>query len=413
MSANAEQRFLEKSKRLEAAYTLQEGDRVPFAPLTGYYPAGAYGISYYDLMTDPRNVIPGIRKYIEDFDPDLALPPVGYCIPACETTGATFVRWPGPEFGIPNDASFQVLDTTYLHDDEYGAFLEDPTHFLQTVILPRRFSKLAGFASFDFRSPTEFGAFDACAKLAQPEVKASLLAAIQAGEQIIRNNERTGQVYGAIVEAGVPLYFDGIAIAPYDIFSDDYRGLINTVMDIVERPDELEEALQYTTRVGIEKALADAKAAHSTRVFIPLHAGVDEFMSPANYERFYWSGLKKLILALIDEGMTPVVFCEGNYDTRLEVIADVPKGKVQYMFERCDLAALKKTIGDVSCFYGNFPNALLISGSKQQVIDHTKKMLDICAPGGGFIMNCGIALDNAKPENMEAWRETVEVYGKY
>ena len=40
-------------------------------------------------------------------------------------------------------------------------------------------------------------------------------------------------------------------------------------------------------------------------------------------------------------------------------------------------------------------------------------MLDACAPGGGFIMDCSIVLDNAKKENLDAWYETTMEYGKY
>ena len=59
------------------------------------------------------------------------------------------------------------------------------------------------------------------------------------------------------------------------------------------------------------------------------------------------------------------------------------------------------------------PNALLAFGSKEQVIEETKRQLDILAPGGGFIMDCSIMLDNAKHENVEAWRETTLKYGCY
>jgi len=31
---------------------------------------------------------------------------------------------------------------------------------------------------------------------------------------------------------------------------------------------------------------------------------------------------------LADMGITPYVFCEGKYNTRLEILSDVPKGKV-------------------------------------------------------------------------------------
>ena len=413
MTEQAKLRMEEKIKRTDTASNLGVPDRIPFAPLTGYYPAYAYGISYYDIMMDPRNAIPGVKQYIADIDPDLALAPFAYNIPACEISGATFIKWPGPEFGIPNHASFQVLDNTYLQDDEYEEFLRDPTHFQITKLLPRRHSALKGFEKIDFRMTTEFGAFENFAVMAQPDVKASIMAAIAAGEQYNLYNARTGEVIAAILEEGVPPLVDFLSLAPYDIFSDDIRGLTKTLTDMYERPEQLDEALEYMTQVAIDRFVPIAAAIKPKRVFIPLHAGVDEFMSPENYERFYWKGLKKLMLALIEVGSKPMPFCEGNYNTRLEIISDVPKGKVEYMFEKVDIAKLKATVGKVACIHGNFPNALLIEGTAEQVVEHTKRMIDILGPDGGFIMGCGIGLDNAKKENMLAWREATEKFGTY
>ena len=78
-------------------------------------------------------------------------------------------------------------------------------------------------------------------------------------------------------------------------------------------------------------------------------------MSPDTYEKFYWPCLKRCIMTVIENEMTPVVFCEGNYNTRLEVISDVPKGKVVYMFEKVDLKKAKATVGKVGDDLGKCP----------------------------------------------------------
>jgi hypothetical protein len=40
-------------------------------------------------------------------------------------------------------------------------------------------------------------------------------------------------------------------------------------------------------------------------------------------------------------------------------------------------------------------------------------MIDICAPGGGFVMDCSIVMDHYREENMDAWFQTTMEYGKY
>ena len=92
----------------------------------------------------------------------------------------------------------------------------------------------------------------------------------------------------------------------------------------------------------------------------------------------------------------------------------MPKGKVIYRFEDTPMDLAKKVLGDVACITGGFPNPLLTFGTPQQVIDACKKMLDDCAPGGGFIFQTNASLDGgAKRENVVAMFRTVHEYGKY
>jgi uroporphyrinogen-III decarboxylase len=60
---------------------------------------------------------------------------------------------------------------------------------------------------------------------------------------------------------------------------------------------------------------------------------------------------------------------------------------------------------------GFLPTYLLHYGTKQQVIDETKRLIDILAPGGGYILNATASFDHAKPENVEAMFATVKSYG--
>jgi uroporphyrinogen-III decarboxylase len=86
---------------------------------------------------------------------------------------------------------------------------------------------------------------------------------------------------------------------------------------------------------------------------------------------------------------------------------------VVYLFEKQDMANAKKVLGDTACIAGNFDTNLLSYGTKEQIVEETKRLLDICAPGGGYMMSNSISLDNAKPENLAAWYEAVEKYGRY
>jgi hypothetical protein len=74
---------------------------------------------------------------------------------------------------------------------------------------------------------------------------------------------------------------------------------------------------------------------------MPLHKGADGFMSDKHFQTFYWPTLKKVIMGLINEGFVPLLFTEGGYNSRLEVISDLLKGKTVWWFENTDIARAK------------------------------------------------------------------------
>ncbi len=136
-------------------------------------------------------------------------------------------------------------------------------------------------------------------------------------------------------------------------------------------------------------------------------------MSLKQFETFYWPGLKKIILTLIDEGLTPCIFWEGFYDSRLEYLAELPKGKILGLFDRTDVFKAKEILGDTMCIAGNMPISMLQTGTPQQVKDYAKKLIDVVGKGGGFVMSSASVMDEADPELVKVWKDFTKEYGVY
>ncbi|MDR9756630.1 MAG: uroporphyrinogen decarboxylase family protein [Thermoanaerobacterales bacterium] len=123
--------------------------------------------------------------------------------------------------------------------------------------------------------------------------------------------------------------------------------------------------------------------------------------------------MKKVMLALIDEGLVPFIYSEGEYTTRLELLADVPKGKVIYHFERVDIYKAKEILGGIACLTGNVPNNLLYTGTPEDVKDYCRELIDVWGKGGGFILDAAAVIDEAKAENIKAMIDFTKEYGVY
>ena len=179
------------------------------------------------------------------------------------------------------------------------------------------------------------------------------------------------------------------------------------------QPDKLLQALEVITPLMIKIGVSATQGAGNPLVFIPLHKGADGFLSDKQFKTFYWPTLRKVIMGLIEEGVVPFCWAEGGYDSRLEVIRDLPKGKTAWLFDRIDIAKAKEMLGDIACIGGPMPIALLTVGTPQQVKDHVKKCIDTAGKGGGYIMANGAFFDRVKWENLKAMVDTTKEYGVY
>jgi uroporphyrinogen-III decarboxylase len=125
-------------------------------------------------------------------------------------------------------------------------------------------------------------------------------------------------------------------------------------------------------------------------------------MSDKQFRTFYWPTLRKVIVGLVNEGMVPLLFAEGGYASRLEIISDVPKGMTVWWFELTDMARVKETVGRVSCIAGNVSLSFLCTGTEDEVKEYCKRLIDIAGKDGGFILSTGAGMEGAKPENVRA-----------
>lgn len=402
-----------RSMRVQTAVACAQPDRVPFIPTTNNFNALHYGVSIEAAMRDNRVLIPAVQQYLKEYDPDLFNTPAFFPIQPMETAGYTNAKWPGPYYGLPENTPYQYVDACYLQDDEYGTYLKDPTAFLVQRVLTGKYKNFSALAYLS--APVLCGpSILSLAPLGIPAVKETLLNMIKTGEQVQEALAGATALAMSAVEAGYPVFGASTICNPFDDFADNVRGLLDACMDVVTDPELVLEAVMRWGDVTIPNAVMLAKMMHQQYVFVPLHCGMDNFMSLENYQKVYWPPLKRLLHALIDAGLTPLVLCEGKYDTRLETIVDVPRGKVIYFFENVDMERAKEILGGTACIAGGMPTQLLMAGgAPQKVRDQVKRMMDICAPGGGYVMSNSLALDHCERELMEAWHEATVDYGTY
>ena len=158
---------------------------------------------------------------------------------------------------------------------------------------------------------------------------------------------------------------------------------------------------------------AVVNASGSPLTFIPLHKGADGFMSEEQFLTFYWPTLKELCMGLINEGVVPLLFAEGGYNTRLNIVKDLPRGAAVWWFDQTDMARAKEILGDTACICGNVPASLICIGTPGEVREYCRKLIEVAGKGGSFILTSGAFMDQGNPDNMRAMMEAAKEYGVY
>jgi uroporphyrinogen-III decarboxylase len=321
-------------------------------------------------------------------------------------------HWPG--HGLADDISlYQYIEGEYMKAEEYDAFIRDPADFVLRTFLPRSVGAFAGFRKLGPLTPfvgipvffiTQFG---------DPEVRASVQVLLEAALEGVKWQSAVMDVSKAAREAGFPSIWGGLCGAPFDLMGDMLRGTKGIMMDMYQRPEKLQEAMERITPIVIDEGVARANASGCPVIFMPLHKGPGGFMSGKQFETFYWPTFRKVMMGLIEEGLVPLPFAEGDYNPRLEIIKDMPRGKVIWYFEVMDMARAKKVLGGKACIAGNLPVSILCTGTSKEVKEGCRRLIETCAPGGGYILTGSASMNEGKPENLRAMMEAAKEYGVY
>ena len=415
MAKTPETLYEERTKRVLDAVELRVPDRVPFMPFINFFHAKYGGITCEEAMYDYDKLAAAARKTIMDFEPDtynnpfvlLALGPI------LEGLDCKYLRWPGG--GLSPHRSYQFVEQEYVKAEEYDDLLFDPTGFMLRQFLPRAYGALEPLQQLPPLPSLYYTRFlTGTAAFASPEVAGALDALVKAGTEAREVLIRAKAFVDEMTALGFPSQSGGVAYAPFDYIGDFLRGTRGIMLDMYRLQDKLLEALEKVIPFILQGAIAVARTTGVPFIFMPLHKGLDGFMSLDQFKAFFWPSLKRVILSLIEEGFIPTVLWEGDCTSRLEAIRDIPKGKAIYWFEQTDIFKAKAILGDTVCIRGNVPATLLCVGSPRDVEAYCKKLIDVVGKGGGFILDGAIGIpDDARPENVKAMADTARKYGVY
>jgi hypothetical protein len=415
MDKETEALWKERNQRVMDAIHLKIPDRVPIELSFSYFPATYAGIQPAAAYYDYDKWLAATKKTVVDFAPDSV-----YYVQAfspgkvMEYLEPKQTKWPG--YGVSPEHGHQAVEGEWMKGDEYDAYFEDPSDYALRVLLPRTLGVMEPFKNLPPLSMLSgFGTFGALAlgeALARPDVEKAVETLKKAAREWAEWRPKMAEFSKEIEELGFPVGGIGGG-APFDVFSDSLRGMRGAMLDMYERPEQLLKGCEQQLEKSLGRIKMMPPPGENPRATLYLHRGADGFMSLKQFERFYWPGLKGVILALVDKGYTPCVFFEGSYTQRLEYLLELPRGKVVAHLDSTDIYKAKEILKDHMCIRGNVPATLLHAGTVQEVKDYCKKLIDDIGKDGGLIVCPRSSPEKSKPENLKAMIDFTKEYGVY
>lgn len=410
-----EKLYRERKDRIETAVAGGEPDRVPNVAMAGFYPIHKAGLTMAESMVDHEAACKAMYDFYAlpasqaSFDTAAAsnFMPAAKALEAIKPKTA---RWPGDPKGLDVNNTYQFIEFETMHEDEYDEFFDDPAGFWLRKHLPRTFEIFEPLEHVDFY---DLMGGESQNFLLSPDKIPVYQALLDAATENAKMFSTIGKYTQMLRELGYYDIMGGGSATAFDMVGDTLRCTFGMMPDMIVQRENVKRAIDIFSDCHIRRTIGFCKATGSKYGWVMLHKGFDNFISDEDYAELYWPSLQKWILALIDAGITPFVYTEGAYNTRLKYLRDVPEHKVVYHFEDIDFARAKKELGDVACLEGGFPNRIVQYGTPTDIREALKRHLDIVAPGGGYLFNLQYSLDDCPPENMKAVEDALVEFGTY
>ena len=364
-------------ERFNKAVGLKEPDRIPITPLMDYYYAANNNMSSKDFVLGPiEHVFTAINNTYSRFDGvlDMIHMPMGRLY-------AFYNVLPLGPSGFYNEltysdkvpSSLQFIEKGYIDVKDFGKIKKNG---LKSIWRP----------------------------LSKEKILQTQIDLLKIGKFInYWENKRKVPIYAT---SGIVTPLEGLCYL---------MGIKNWSKAIRKNKEELKEMCELLLDATMANNYIMYSLTQVSRTYICLERVSPTFISPKNFEDLVLDNLKEIVKENVRNGLTIIFHMDTDWTDFFRYFLEFPKnGKYILHLENSDIFKAKEMLGSRFCLMGNIKTELLRFGTEQQIIDATKKLINGCAEGGGYMMaeGCEVAPDTPF-KNMKLWIETTLKYGRY
>ena len=367
-------------ERMWAAVKLEPYDRVPVAPLLDVmFPARHRGMTLAQAFSDYKGK--GWQAMVDLFDEvggwdGFLLPGYSQSPNPKRPMGARTGRMKYPGQGLP--------------DDSIPQYIEDESMTIQ-----------------DYDDIIRLGWFGWGEKL-RARSGVPIEKSVAWAERQIAQWKREMATWEA---KGVPSLIGAIVSSPLMTLSTS-RSMTAFALDIHRIPDKVQAVMDAMVGDLITNTLEVMKLTGGPGVMLVLERGGGFYFPPRVFERFEMPYVKKMIEAFASEGYITMMHFDQDWTLNLPYLRDLPRKRcICELDSKTDIFKAKEILGDHMCIAGDVPPGLQSYGTRAEMEEYCKKLIDVVGKKTGFILSsgCTVAAD-CKYENFKMMIDTAKNY---
>ena len=361
--------FFERMQRLQTAIACGTPDRVPISLVMDLFAANAVGASYIDYVSSvdkAAEIMLGALEMLGDVD-SLQFPT--YAPDVLGMLWLAPMKLPGRD--LPEHSQWQMDEQVRIQHEDYDKILE------------------MGWSPW-------FGQY----------IGKYLGAAVAAAQALQEAGPRWTMEYirrGHVILS--PLTVDH----PFEHLAGG-RTVKEFTLDLYRMPDKVQAVLDVIMAEKREQTRQLIRAVgQPTGYWVGSWRTAPEFLSPKLWDRFVWPYMKELVEIVAEEGATPVLHYDANWDREIERLKELPARRcILELDGKTDIFRAKKILAGHMCILGDVHPAMLSLGTVDEVKAYCRRLITEVGPDG-FIMAMGCALPpDAKFENVKAMVDSVK-----
>lgn len=360
--------FFERMQRLQTAIACGTPDRVPISLVMDLFAANAVGASYPEYVSSvdrAAEIMLEALAMLGDVD-SLQFPT--YAPDVLGMLWLAPMKLPGRD--LPEHTQWQMDEQVRLQPEDYDHILE-----------------MGWSAWFGQYIGKYLGNAVAAAQALQ-----------EAGPRWTMEYMRRGHVILSPLTVDHP--FEHLAGA---------RTVKEFTLDLYRMPDKIQAVMDVIMAEKREQTRGLIRAVgQPIGYWVGSWRTAPEFLSPKLWDRFVWPYMKELVEIVAEEGGTPVLHYDANWDREIERLKDLPARKcILELDGKTDIFRAKKILAGHMCILGDVHPAMLSLGTVDEVKAYCRRLLTEVGPDG-YIMAMGCAVPpDAKFDNVKAMVDSV------